>query len=126
MIGLGLVFDQRVEFWGQTLTNFAAWSLFLYWLRQGDDETRIRLLACMIYASAGEVFLSLVWGLYEYRLGNIPLFVPPGHALLFMLGVIVAARLRDWITWFVPLAATPFVCLMVLTGADTFGALLHV
>jgi hypothetical protein len=27
--------------------------------------------------------------------------VPPGHALLLMLGIIVAARLRDWVTWFV-------------------------
>ena len=38
-----------------------------------------------LIATAGEIFLSLVWGLYQYRLDNIPLFVPPGHVLLFYL-----------------------------------------
>jgi hypothetical protein len=28
--------------------------------------------------------LSLVWGLYQYRWGNVPLFVPPGHGLLYL------------------------------------------
>jgi len=65
-----------------------------------------------------------VWGLYEYRLFNVPLFVPPGHALLFMLGRILADRSRDWIEWFVPLAAAPFVFLLAVTGLGTLDALL--
>lgn len=125
VIPLGLIFDQRVEFWGQTLTNITVWMLLLYWLRQANGEGRVALAACVAYATLGEIFLSLIWGLYEYRLANVPLFVPPGHALLFMLGTIAASRLRDWISWFVPLAAAPFVAFMLLTGADTFGALLY-
>ena len=78
----------------------------------------------MLYATLGEIFLSLVWGLYEYRLSNVPLFVPPGHALLFMLGRILAERARDWIEWFVPLAAAPFVFLLAVTGLGTLDALL--
>jgi hypothetical protein len=62
--------------------------------------------------------------LYDYRLNNVPAFVPPGHALLLMLGIIIAARLRDWITWFVPLASLPFVLLLAVTGIDTFGVVL--
>jgi hypothetical protein len=31
-----------------------------------------------------ELFLSMVWGLYQYRWGNVPLFVPPGHGLLYL------------------------------------------
>lgn len=125
VIFLGLIFDQRVEFWGQALTNIAVWALFLHWLRQASAEGRVALTACVIYAALGEIFLSLLWGLYEYRLANVPLFVPPGHALLFMLGTIIAARLRDWIGWFVPLAAAPFVAFMLLGGADALGALLY-
>jgi hypothetical protein len=26
----------------------------------------------------------LVWGLYQYRWGNVPLFVPAGHGLLYL------------------------------------------
>lgn len=125
VILLGLIIDQRLEFWGQTLTNLAVWMLFLHWLRQAKGEDRVALTACVVYATLGEIFLSLIWGLYEYRLANVPLFVPPGHALLFMLGTIAASRLRDWIGWLVPLAAAPFAAFMLLTGADTFGALLY-
>ncbi|MDB4991435.1 MAG: hypothetical protein JWN04_6613, partial [Myxococcaceae bacterium] len=33
-------------------------------------------------AAAGESLFSLVLGMYEYRLENIPLYVPPGHAVM--------------------------------------------
>jgi hypothetical protein len=74
----GLALDQHVAFWGQTLTNVGVWVLFLWWLRQADARQQLCLTACVVYATIGEIFLSLVWGLYDYRLANIPLFVPPG------------------------------------------------
>lgn len=124
VIVAGLAFDQYVPFWGQTLTSVGVWALLLYWIISGPREVRLTLMACVAYASVGECFLSLVWGLYDYRLGNIPLFVPPGHALLFMLGATLTARLRDWIVWFVPLAAAPCVIFLAVSGADTFGTLM--
>ena len=124
IIAGGLAFDQTVEFWGQTLTNVGIWGAFLYWLRRASADDQLMLAVCVFYATLGEIFLSLVWGLYEYRLFNVPLFVPPGHALLFMLGRYLAERSRDWITWFVPLAATPFVFLLAVTGIGTLDALL--
>jgi len=120
----GLVLDQLWPFWGQTLTNTAVWGLFLWWLRAADTRQRTCLTACVVYATAGEIFLSLVWGLYDYRLANIPLFVPPGHALLLLLGFIVAGRVKDWIVWTVPLAALPFVLVLLVTGVGTLDGLL--
>ena len=105
VIILGLAFDQHVPFWGQTLTSAGVWALLLYWIHQAGREQRLTLIACVCYATLGEGFLSLVWGLYDYRLGNIPAFVPPGHALLFMLGAMITVYVRNWIVWFVPLAA---------------------
>ena len=124
VIAGGLLFDQTVEFWGQTLTNVGLWTLLLWWLRRAPPDEQLSLSVCVFYATLGEIFLSLVWGLYEYRLANIPLFVPPGHALLFMLGGILARRAGNWIVWFVPLAATPFVFLLAITGIGTLDALL--
>jgi len=124
VITAGLALDQHLVFWGQTLTNTGVWALFLYWLRESDSRQQLCLTACVVYATLGEIFLSLVWGLYDYRLANVPLFVPPGHALLFLLGSMVAARVRDWINWVVPLAALPFVFLLLVTGAGTLDALL--
>jgi hypothetical protein len=124
IIAGGLTFDQLVEFWGQTLTNIGIWTAFLCWLRGARSDDQLALAVCVFYATLGEIFLSLVWGLYEYRLANVPLFVPPGHALLFMLGRLMAARVGAWIEWLVPLAATPFVFLLAVTGLGTLDALL--
>jgi hypothetical protein len=124
IIAGGLAFDQLVDFWGQTLTNLGIWAAFLYWLRTARPDDRLALAVCVMYATLGEIFLSLVWGLYEYRLANVPLFVPPGHALLFMLGRILADRSDKWVEWLVPLAAAPFVFLLAVTGLGTLDALL--
>ncbi len=103
------------------MVNVATWAVLLYWMARSSPGTRLNLAICVVYATLGEIFLSLGWGLYDYRLGNIPLFVPPGHALLFALGVILAARLPDWITQAVPLAAAPLVIVLAWTGSDTLG-----
>lgn len=124
VICVGLLADQEIDFWGQTLTNLAVWSLFLYWLRRANAMTQVALAACVIYATLGEIFLSLVWGVYDYRLGAVPLFVPAGHALLFMLGGILAARSREWVVWLTPVAAAPFIGLLLVSGAGTLDALL--
>ena len=120
-IVVGLALDQAIEFWGQILTNVAVWALFLNWLSRADAEEQVTLTACVVYATLGEIFLSLAWGLYDYRLGNIPLFVPPGHVLLFILGRQLAPHLSLRTVAHVPLAAAPFVLWLALTGPDTLG-----
>jgi hypothetical protein len=121
VIIIGLAFDQEVEFWGQALTNVAVWALFLCWLSRAEPGEQVALTACLVYATLGEVFLSLVWGLYDYRLGGIPLFVPPGHVLLFVLGRQLAPRLSMHMVVVVPLLAVPFVLWLAVSGADTLG-----
>jgi hypothetical protein len=122
IIAFGLLLDQHVEVWGQLATNIAVWLIFIAILRRAPATERLSLVACVIYATIGEIFLSLVWGLYDYRLGNIPLFVPPGHALLFLLGMTIAPRISDRVAWCVPLLAAPFVVWLAVTGVDSFGA----
>jgi len=121
LITVGLAVDQHAGPWGQALVSAAAWALLAYWVAQASPVSRTHLLLCVAYATAGEIFLSLVWGLYDYRIGNIPLFVPPGHALLFALGVLLTARLPDWITIAVPVTAAPLVAGLAWTGSDTLG-----
>lgn len=124
VIAGGLALDQHFEFWGQTVTNCGVWALYLLWLRGAEAGERLGLAVCLVYATLGEIVLSLVWGLYDYRLPGIPLFVPPGHALLFMLGSILAARVKDWIKWAVPLAAAPFILIALVTRTGTLDVLL--
>lgn len=51
---------------------------------------RRRVAALVLVASAGEVLGSLVLGLYAYRQGGIPAFVPPGHGVIFVAGLLLA------------------------------------
>jgi hypothetical protein len=52
---------------------------------------RFEVWLCVPVATLFEVYGSLVWGGYTYRLENIPLYVPPGHALVFVFGVTAAS-----------------------------------
>ncbi len=124
-ITLGLPVDELAGGYGQPAVSAAAWTLCaLLWLRSGPRH-RGALLACLLFASAGEAFLSLVWGLYRYRLGNIPLFVPPGHVLLFFLGTRLAQRLPAGAEWAIAALALPVVAGLAWSGHDTLGPLLY-
>lgn len=123
---VGLFIDQKMAWWGQSLTNLIIWIVLLAFLRTVTPAMQVSLVLCLGYSTVGEMFLSLVWGLYEYRLHNVPLFVPPGHALLFTLGLLSAQKMPEWIVWYVPLVFTPYMIFAVVTGADTFGGILFV
>ena len=46
------------------------------------------------FATIGEVTGSLIWGVYHYRLHNLPLFVPPAHGLVYLAGLSLATAVR--------------------------------
>ncbi|MBE9561412.1 MAG: hypothetical protein IMF12_00930 [Proteobacteria bacterium] len=123
---IGLLIDQIVEPWGQTIVNVFVWLFFLGLLKHVNRAQRIALLLCLAYATIGEVFLSLIWQLYEYRLHNIPLFIPPGHALLFTLGLMVAPKIPDWFIWVFPTIVALYTVFVVGTGIDTLGGILFI
>ena len=73
----------------QTLTQQHALGLltftFVFVATRFSPRTERRQVWLMVgIATCVELFLSLVWGLYQYRWGNVPLFVPPGHGLLYL------------------------------------------
>ena len=121
----GLLLDHHWARYGQIAVSAVAWMVcFGLWIRS-DPRGRPALLACLLFATGGEVFLSLVWGLYQYRLGNIPLFVPPGHVLLFFLGMQIARRIPDRGEWWIAALALPVVMAFAWSGRDTLGPLLY-
>ena len=123
-IAIGLLVDRHGGAHGPLAVSILAWALLARLWLVSVPAQRPALLACLVYATAGEVFLSLVWGLYDYRLGNIPLFVPPGHVLLFTLGTRLADRLEDGAEWWIAALALPLVAGFAWSGRDTLGPLL--
>lgn len=123
-LGVALVADANAGFALQAAIGLGLWAL-LSWLLGGvNAEERRALMACVVIATAGEMFLSLGWGLYAYRLGNIPLYVPPGHALLLMLGIGLARRMPESFARAIIGAAAVYSLVAALAGLDTFGVLL--
>jgi hypothetical protein len=92
-LALGLWADVHVDLPGQLAIGLVVWAFLLALLAPLPAAERHLFLACVAIATAGELFLSLGWGLYVYRLENVPLFVPPGHALMLMLGMRLAEKM---------------------------------
>ena len=59
--------------------------------RRIEPRQRLQLGLCVLLSTGFEAIGSLVWGGYRYRLHNIPLYVPPGHALVYLFGITAAA-----------------------------------
>jgi hypothetical protein len=55
--------------------------------RHSDPAERRQVWLCVLLATGLELFASMVWGVYRYRFGNVPLFVPPGHGLIYLFGL---------------------------------------
>jgi hypothetical protein len=121
-LALGLWADVHLDLPGQCAVGAAWWALLLWWLAPLPAAARRPYVACMLLATVGEVFLSQVWGLYAYRLGNVPLFVPPGHGLLLLVALALAPRLRPAAARAVFLGAGAYAAAAGLTGVDTMAA----
>ena len=52
--------------------------------RRSEVQTR-QIVCAILVATTGEIVLSLGWGLYTYRNALIPLYVPFGHGLFYLL-----------------------------------------
>ncbi len=46
------------------------------------------------FATVGEVTGALVWGVYHYRLHNLPWFIPPAHGLVYLSGLALSRTVR--------------------------------
>jgi hypothetical protein len=62
------------------------------WLasRRVEPARRWEVWLCVPIATLFEMLGSLIWGGYTYELRNIPLYVPPGHALVYVFGITAA------------------------------------
>jgi hypothetical protein len=92
----GLFADRHVGHAGQLLLGVLTAALLAALLAFQPTTVRIQALAVVGIATVGEVVGSIVWGLYAYRLENLPAFVPPGHGLVYLGGLSVAALLAPY------------------------------
>jgi hypothetical protein len=83
--GLGL--DRVASLGAQMVLAACTWVILLTSCAYLAPEQRAQTAVVVAVATCAEVIGSLVWGVYAYRLGNLPMFVPPGHGLVYLAGL---------------------------------------
>jgi hypothetical protein len=76
--------DSQVGIVGQNLIGAATWLLLFALLRPEDAVVRIQVAIVVVFASIIEYTFAGHFGVYVYRLENVPLFVSPGHGLIYL------------------------------------------
>ena len=94
-IGLLLAVDTQVGATAQLVLGLAAWAALALALRSVPALLRAQALVVVVVATCAEIVGSIIWGVYTYRLENLPSFVPPCHGLVYLAGVSLATAARN-------------------------------
>ena len=87
-IGFGLFLDSSYMVGltknAQCYANISMGIGFAIAFWQVNTRVKEQMLYAVIIAVVGEYLFSIVLGMYTYRLGNVPHYVPLGHALVYV------------------------------------------
>jgi hypothetical protein len=123
-----LALDHYASYPEQLALGALTWAVLAAALTRVPAERRAQAIGVVVFATIGEVVGSLIWGVYTYRLHNLPLFVPPAHGLVYLTGLALAtalARHARTLVWIAALGAASWALLglTVLPHRDVAGAL---
>ncbi len=90
-----LAVDTQVGRSGELGLGVLTGAVLLLALRPLPPLARAQALGVVLFATVGEVTGSLVWGVYHYRLHNLPPFIPPAHGLVYLSGLSLSRSLRE-------------------------------
>jgi hypothetical protein len=114
----------------QAMIGSTAWIFLAAALWFSPWHERIQVCTMVGVATFFEVLSSLVLGAYTYRLDNLPLYVPPGHGLFYLIALRTAElpllrRYARPITWSVLVGASALLLRNLLAPPlpDLFGLL---
>ena len=123
-----LALDTQVSLRGQLVLGALTWVVLLAAARPLPTQRRAQVAVVICAATVAEVTGSIIWGVYTYRLHNLPTFVPPAHGLVFIGGLALSDALRRHARALVVVAAVAATTwgvlgLTVLPRTDAAGAL---
>jgi len=123
-----LALDHYANYHEQLALGVLTWAVLAAALSRVSVERRAQTIAVVVFATIGEVTGSLIWGVYHYRLHNLPLFVPPAHGLVYLTGLSVALAFRRHARALVATAAVAaatwgLLGLVLLPRRDVAGAI---
>lgn len=122
-----LAVDTQASYAQQLGLGALTWIVLVAAVWRLRPERRAQVVGVVVFATVGEVTGSLLWGVYHYRLHNLPLFIPPAHGLVFLTGLalsVALARHARALVWTAAAVATAWglLGLTVLPQRDVAGA----
>ncbi len=122
-----LAVDTQVDLHGQLALGALTWIVLVLSAWPLPAERRAQVAAVICAATVAELTGSILWGVYSYRLHNLPTFVPPAHGLVFMAGLLLSEAMRPHARTLVLVAAAAaslwgILGLTVLPRTDAAGA----
>jgi hypothetical protein len=123
-----LAVDTQVSLHGQLALGALTWVVLVLAARPLPPQRRAQVAVVICAATVAEVTGSILWGVYTYRLHNLPTFVPPAHGLVFMAGLALSQGVQRHTRLLVGAAALGAAAwgllgLTVLPRTDAAGAL---
>lgn len=100
-----LLADRGAGMGFQWVLGLATWGVLLGLLRRETPLVRAQVAVVVAFATAVEYTFSPLLGVYLYRLGTVPSFVPPGHGLVYLCALVLG-RTCWFHRWRRPLIAT--------------------
>lgn len=86
LTSLGLWLDSLGGLGWQITLSVVAWVVLIAACVPLGALDRSRVFVVVVVATTAELIFSTLLGVYDYRLGNLPLFVPAGHGLVYLAG----------------------------------------
>jgi len=79
-----LVVDASASLAVQRLLGILTWAVLLLLLARESSVVRVQTLIVVVFATAVEYTFSPLLQVYVYRFDNVPMYVPPGHGLVYL------------------------------------------
>jgi len=83
-LGPGAALPLDAELLRQLVLGVGTWLVLVLTLRRESGLVRASTLVVVVLATAVEYTFSPLLQAYVYRIGTVPLFVPPGHGLVYL------------------------------------------
>lgn len=83
-ITVTLTVDSRASFAVQCVLGAVTWALLIALLARESPLVRAQTAVVVVFATIVEYLSSPIFGVYLYRLHDVPAYVPPGHGLVYL------------------------------------------
>ncbi len=134
-IAFGLFFDStyfiKYAVYGQSIANILMLIVFVFLILKGTKRAKELMLYALIIGTVGEYLFSLGFEMYTYRLKNVPIYVPPGHAIIYIVTYYFTRKApiqqsKDKIEFLFKVFIVIYSCVFLLLGKDVFGFVLSI